>query len=407
MLINVKNINNKNIIPGGNFNMHFDSKLETKGGKPVLKKQSIAKMVELLENFDLCDIWRIRNFKKRRFTFRQNHFSGYIQRRLDYFFVSNSLQEAIKSVDILASFSTDHSPIFITLSKLNEFTKGKGLWKFNNSLISNVKKMKNHISDILNFPNNENIKDDQVIWEYLKYEIRKFTIRCSKRLAKTLREERECLERKLKILEQNSESNLNNNPEYYECKTQIEDIYQIQVDGIRTRSKCMWYEFGEKSSKFFLNLEKNRAIQGQVRTIVSNEKEITDESEINAHIASFYESLFKEKLSFKNENLIQYLENISMPCLSKENQDSCEGVITEKELFEALKYMQNNKSPGNDGLSKEFYETFWEELKKPFMYATQKSYNIKQLCVSKRQAVIKLVEKKGIDKRFIKNWRPI
>ena len=69
--------------------------------------------------------------------------------------------------------------------------------------------------------------------------------------------------------------------------------------------------------------------------------------------------------------------------------------------------MQNNKSPGNDGLSKEFYETFWEELKKPFMYAIQKSYNIKQLCVSQRQAVIKLVEKKGRDKRFIKNWRPI
>ena len=54
---------------------------------------------------------------------------------------------------------------------------------------------------------------------------------------------------------------------------------------------------------FFLNLEKNRTTQGQIRTIVSNEKEITDESEINAHIASFYESLFKEKLSFKNENL--------------------------------------------------------------------------------------------------------
>ena len=83
MLINVKNIKNKNIVLRGDFNMHFDSKLEATGGKPVLKKQSIAKMVELLENFDLCDIWRIRNLKKRRFTFRQNHFSGYIQRRLD------------------------------------------------------------------------------------------------------------------------------------------------------------------------------------------------------------------------------------------------------------------------------------------------------------------------------------
>ena len=70
MLINVKNISNKNIMLGRDFNMLFDSKLEAKGGKPVLKKQSIAKMVKLIENFDLCGIWRIRNLKKRRFTFR-------------------------------------------------------------------------------------------------------------------------------------------------------------------------------------------------------------------------------------------------------------------------------------------------------------------------------------------------
>ena len=175
------------------------------------------------------------------------YFSGYIQ-RLDYFFVSNSVQEAIKSTDILAAFSTDHSPIFISLSKSNE---SKGLWKFNNSLISNedyVKKMKIHISDILNSLHKENIVDDQVIWEYLKYEIRKFTIQYTKRLAKALRNEREYLEEKLKLLEQNSESNLSDNPEYYECKTKLEDIYEIQVDGIKTRSKCMWYEFGEKFS---------------------------------------------------------------------------------------------------------------------------------------------------------------
>ena len=51
------------------------------------------------------------------FEIRQNHISGYIKQRLDYFFISNKLQESIKNTDILASLSTDHSPISFTLRR--------------------------------------------------------------------------------------------------------------------------------------------------------------------------------------------------------------------------------------------------------------------------------------------------
>ena len=72
-------------------------------------------MIELIERFELSDIWRIRNPTEKPFTFCQNHISGYIQRRLDYFFVSNKLEESIKNTNILVSFSTDHYPISFTL----------------------------------------------------------------------------------------------------------------------------------------------------------------------------------------------------------------------------------------------------------------------------------------------------
>ena len=93
------------IIGRGNFIFHFNSKSEAKGGKPTLKKKSIGKINELIESFELRDIWRIRNPTEKRFTFRQNHISGYIQERFDYFFVSNKLKESIKNTDILTSLS--------------------------------------------------------------------------------------------------------------------------------------------------------------------------------------------------------------------------------------------------------------------------------------------------------------
>ena len=45
--------------------------------------------------------------------------------------------------------------------------------------------MKKFISDTLNELFNENILDDQVKWKYLKYNIRKYTINFSKKLAKS------------------------------------------------------------------------------------------------------------------------------------------------------------------------------------------------------------------------------
>ena len=69
--------------------------------------------------------------------------------------------------------------------------------------------------------------------------------------------------------------------------------------------------------------------------------------------------------------------------------------------------MQNNKSPGNNGLTKEFYETFWNEIKHPFMNSIMEEREKKKLGTSQLQAVIKLIEKKERDKWFIKNWRPI
>ena len=66
---------------------------------------------------------------------------------------------------------------------------------------------------------------------------------------------------------------MNNGEEYNDCKTQLEQIYKIKANGIKIRSKCEWYEQGEKSSRFFLNLEKSRAIQDQVRTVIYDDKE--------------------------------------------------------------------------------------------------------------------------------------
>ena len=69
--------------------------------------------------------------------------------------------------------------------------------------------------------------------------------------------------------------------------------------------------------------------------------------------------------------------------------------------------MKNDKSPGNDEITKEFYEFFWDDIKNSLSDSIKKSFISGELSTSQKQAVIKLIEKRDRDKRLIKNWCPV
>ena len=69
--------------------------------------------------------------------------------------------------------------------------------------------------------------------------------------------------------------------------------------------------------------------------------------------------------------------------------------------------MANNKSPGNACLSKEFYVCFFNEIYTNLLKTLNCSFSCGHMTSSQRQAMITLIEKKGRDKRLLKNWRPI
>ena len=76
-------------------------------------------------------------------------------------------------------------------------------------------------------------------------------------------------------------------------------------------------------------------------------------------------TVFNERQDVSEHDINNVLNTISkFPQLSTEEFLECEKCIREKELFEALKNMPNVKHPGNDGHTKEFFGTFWSEVKK-------------------------------------------
>ena len=190
-------------------------------------------------------------------------------------------------------------------------------------------KMKFHIKSTLETLEIEGITDLQVRWEFLKYEIRKFSIEFSKLQAQNTKKEKMFLENKLKKLENNT--NYIENLEYIDCRNKLDKIYEQKINGIRIRSKCDWYEHGEKSSKFFLNLEKTRSTQSTIRNITKDKKNLTCHKRINQELLDFYKALFLENLNLFKNKIMQLLNLVSILLLTEDQSRDFEFILSEKD----------------------------------------------------------------------------
>ena len=129
----------------------------------------------------------------------------------------------------------------------------------------------------------------------------------------------------------------------------------------------------EKNRQSSFWILKNKSYKYNSKTLIDDGKDITDLKEINACICEFYKNLFKKNVSKSDSEKKSFLDSIALPNLTSKSFDICESEITEKDLITALKSMPNGKSPGNDGLTKEFYEHFWDDLKLYFINSLKQS----------------------------------
>ena len=250
------------IILGGDFNVVLDPNLDGQGGRPSLK-ESAKQIEDIYLSHDLVDIWRVRNPGTKRFSWRQK--TPFIQRRLDYWLIDNALQEEIDQVDIISSIKSDHLAISSTINGIETETLSPSFWKLNASLLDD----KEYV-DLINHSYQEWIKefkdvqDPRLFWDLLKYKIRQDTIIYSKSKARERREKMLELEGKLKncqlFCDQDPLTEKINRLE--SLKINYDLRYEYMAQGAIIRSRANWYEQGEKSNKYFLNLEKSRGNKG-------------------------------------------------------------------------------------------------------------------------------------------------
>jgi hypothetical protein len=101
-----------------------------------------------------------------------------------------------------------------------------------------------------------------------------------------------------------------------------------------------------------IQITKMRNSKGDIRTNTTGIQEI---------IRDYFESPYSNK--FENlKEMDRFLETYNHPKLNQEDNNHQNRSVTQKEIEAAIKSLPKKKSPGPDGFSAEFYQTFKEEL---------------------------------------------
>ncbi len=402
----VDEFDNISKIIAGDFNLVLDLDLDKKGGAPVTHFNARDTLKSYMENNDIIDIWRLQHPDARVFTWKRS--KPPIFCRLDMILISEDLMGDIENTGILPGYRSDHSLVMIDYNSTSQ-SRGKGFWKLNTSLLSDkdyVELINNCIDDAKITYKDEN---PAIKLEMVKIEVAGTSIKYSKNKAKSKRNIMDALEKKISRLEKN----LADASEPYKIEKIHKDLESTNVEHQKLvhektksamfRCRARWFEYGEKSSKYFFNLEKANHNKKTMKATYLSDGTLTRNPEKILHEqSSFYQKLFTS-----DENVEFNIPNNNNPKISDRESFLIDKDIDIDDLKYALRDMPNNKTPGCDGLPVEFYKVFWVKIQDVLLEALLYAHDMGKLHISARRGIISLIPKKYKDINFIKNWRPL
>ena len=385
----IRNMNTTHIIIGGDLNVVQNVQVDRSMPKEY-NKLNKEEIVKGMDEFDLCDIWRIKNPDRKCFTWMKGK-DKLSWSRIDYFLISETLSNVCTDAEIFPSVQTDHSLITINIS-VSSNRRGRGTWKFNNSLLNDEEFCINMVDTLQHIKQTYEYLSKTEKWELLKFEAARTSQiyameKAGKRKMDKFKKYRQLGRLQQELLKDNQHEEVKENIE--KITTEIRAYETIDAKRAAYRCRLEYQQKGEMSSKYFFGLEKRKYVSKTMYTARRKDGTLTkDYREILNIQLDFYENLFTS-----NTNTSFDIKNDSGVCIDETNRLAFEDMISKGELFDALMTLRTGRTPGCDGLTLEFYRKFWKIMVDPMHEMYGEAVQEGRLNPSGRRGIINLLPK--------------
>ena len=400
----IDSFSSDNIVLAGDFNLGLDACIDRKGATKN-NNLSATKVNKYLIDKQMIDSWRHLHPDDPGYTWRKTRPQVSCS-RLDYCCISESLSQFLLEAETIPGFKTDHSLVQIKLS-MCEQKRGPGYWKLNCSLLKDIdfldamNKLLDIELEVNKFPS------AKMRWELIKPTVRGSCIQYTSRKKKATKRKIELLERKIKRLQKELHTP---NPLFNDTEEQIRlashelnELISERAKGAAVRCGRDWSYYAEKPSKYCLNLEKKRARSKTLHRLIRPDGTVVEGQDVLAEIKDFYKKLYTSG----GKVCTEFMKDLDIPKLSEELKAKLDAPITMDDISKALFDLNNNRSPGEDGLPCEFYKTFRKKLSHLYYEVVMECIDDSEFHLSARRGIISLLEKLGKNELYLQNWRPL
>jgi hypothetical protein len=185
-------------------------------------------------------------------------------------------------------------------------------------------------------------------------------------------------------------------------KRAVETLLDEQGVILAKKAKSKWYNEGEKSNKYFLNLLKRNSDRAEMTRLFDGTKFVETDAEIRQVVTKYYQELYNNNAAICMDDT--FLD--TMFTVDEAHSAAIDAPLTLAELWASLKSVRAT-TPGPDGISNLYLKRLWDLIGPLILRAWEYSLEIGSLTISHKRSLLRLIPKAGKEPSLIKNWRPI
>ena len=341
------------------------------------KQKFCPALKDLVRTQGLCDIFREKLPRREEFTFFR---TGKAPSRLDKFYICRSMAEKVFDVLHVASLS-DHCGVVMGVELEVEVLylprpKRQTYWKLNVSILEEEDFLPDFVLFWRRISNTRHQYEDLAEWwdKFAKPEIKDFCLGFSVQRNRQRSDNKRFLLSYLKLVFADKKWE-----EVAKVREKLDTMLKADAIGVVIRSRFKQNTEDEMASLYHAARE-SKNDKNNINALKIDGKVVKDKVKIEEEGIKFVGALFNGHqnsdledtgVPFVPDNrfLGEFLNGLGK--LSDSDRDKLHVDATLEELSEVVKNCDNNKSPGLDGLSYEFYKVVWPIIGKDFVKIIQ------------------------------------